>query len=66
MLYFGYYLRKAERITLLWPPSYTVDGVLRCKKGQIALTSSFELKPQSNISCTFNQLSNLGDDRFEW
>ena len=61
MLYFGYYLRKAERITLLWPPSYTVDGVLRCKEGQITLTSSFELKPRSNISCNFDQLSNDGE-----
>lgn len=61
MLYFGYHLRKAERITLLWPPSYTVDGELRCKEGQIALTSSFELKPRSNISCNFNQLSNDGE-----
>ena len=61
MLYFGYYLRKAERITLLWPPSYTVDGVLRCKEGQITLTSSFELKPRSNISCNFDQISNDGE-----
>lgn len=57
MQYFGYYLRKAERITLLWPPSYTVDGELRCKEGQITLASSFELKPRSNISCNFDELS---------
>lgn len=58
MLCFGYDLRIAERITLLWPPSYTVDGVLRCKEGQITLSSSFELKPRRNISCNFNQFSN--------
>jgi hypothetical protein len=61
MAYFGYYLRKAERITLLWPPSYEDDGVLRCKAGEIILTSSFELRPRSNISCNCNQLSSCGE-----
>ena len=61
MRYFGYFLRKAERITLLWPPSYTVDDMLRCKAGEIFLSASFELRPRSNISCDYNQISNEGE-----
>lgn len=55
MLYFGYLLKKAEHITVLWPPSYMVDGILRCPPGDLFLTSSFELKPRRNISCSSEQ-----------
>ncbi len=61
MQYFGYYLRKAERITMLWPPSYTVDGEFRCRPGKVFLSSTCELRPRSNISCDFEQLSNAGE-----
>lgn len=61
MRYFGYYLRKAERITLLWPPSYKVDGESRCRPGLVYLTSTFELKPRSNITCDSGQISNDGE-----
>lgn len=61
MQYFGYFLRKLERITLLWPPYYFVNGELRCKEGTLFLASSAELKPRSNITCNFDQLTNSGD-----
>lgn len=61
MRYFGYYLRKAERITLVWPPSYMVDGESKCRPGQVYLTSTFELRPRSNITCDLGQISNDGE-----
>ena len=61
MRYFGYYLRKADRITLVWPPSYMVDGELKCRPGLVYLTSTFELKPCSNITCDPGQISNDGE-----
>ncbi len=61
MKYFGYYLKKAERVTILWPPSCFIDEETQCRSGMIYLTSSFELKPRSNISCDCNQLARDGD-----
>lgn len=58
MRYFGYYLRKAERVTLVWPPSYMVDGESKCRSGMVYLTSTFELRPHSNITCDSAQISN--------
>ena len=58
---FGYHLKKAERITLLWPPTYLVDGAHHCKPGKIYLSASFELKPRSNITCNSDQITNKGE-----
>ena len=61
MQYFGYHLKVAERITMLWPPSYTADGEFRCRPGKVFLSSTCELRPRSNISCDFEQLSRNGE-----
>lgn len=59
--YFGYCLKKAERVTILWPPCYSVEGELQCGSNKIFLTSTFQLRPRSNITCDFDQLSNTGE-----
>ena len=61
MRYFGYFLRKAERVTLVWPPLYMVDGESKCRPGPVYLTSTFELRPRSNITCDLGQISNDGE-----
>lgn len=47
----GYTLKKSESVTLLWPPSYTVDDTICCSSSKAILFSSFELRAKSNISC---------------
>lgn len=49
--YFNYSLEVSENITPLWPPLYSVDGVLCSNKKKVYLLSSFTLVPHSNISC---------------
>ena len=61
MRHFGYNLKKAERVTLVWPPSYMVDGESKCRPGIVYLTSTFELRPRSNISCDSGQISKNGE-----
>lgn len=61
MQYFGYTLRKAERLSVLWPPVYSVDGVLHCNGSTLFFSSSFELRPRSNISCGAEKLESAGD-----
>lgn len=59
--YFGYCLRKAERVNLLWPPVASVDGVLCCKANAVFLSSTFDLRPKSNISCFPEDLQREGE-----
>lgn len=61
MAYFGYELQQVERITLLWPPAYSVDGELRCRGDTLFLSSTFALKAGSNISCGDEALSYRGE-----
>ena len=62
--YFNYSLEVSENITPLWPPLYSVDGVLCSNKKKVYLLSSFTLVPHSNISCENDKLE-LFDDVFE-
>lgn len=62
--YFNYSLEVSENITPLWPPLYSVDGVLCSNKKKVYLLSSFTLVPHSNISCENDRLE-LFDDVFE-
>lgn len=43
--YFNYSLEVSENITPLWPPLYSVDGVLCSNKKKVYLLSSFTLVP---------------------
>lgn len=61
MQHFGYNLRKAERVTMLWPPAYLYDGEIRCGSGKLFLSSTHELRPKSNISCGYEQLTCKGE-----
>ena len=61
MQYFGYALRKEERITILWPPVFLVDGELRCPSNKLFFSSSFEIRPKSNITCDFEQITCTND-----
>lgn len=49
--FFGYSLVKSEQVTALWPPAFSVDNALRCNARQLFLSSSFELRAKSDISC---------------
>ena len=60
-LYFGYCLKKAERLCLLWPPAIVSDGVLCCESDNIYLYSTFELRPRSNVSCDREALFKEGE-----
>lgn len=56
-LHFGYCLKKAERLCLLWPPAINTNGKLCCQSENIYLWSTFELRPRSNISCSFKDFA---------
>lgn len=59
--YFGYFLKKTEQFAVLWPPAYSVDGVFHCNAKSLFLSSSFELRSQSNISCGSEALEHIGN-----
>jgi len=62
--YFNFDLETAQSVLQLWPPTYSIDGVL-CTNGKKAyLNSTFELVPHSNISCEKDALKEL-DGLFE-
>ena len=62
--YFNFDLETAQSVLQLWPPMYSVEGVL-CTDGKKAyLSSTFELVPHSNISCETDALRKF-DSLFE-
>lgn len=59
--YFNYNLESSENVTPLWPPMYSIDGILCSSQKKVYLLSSFNLVPHSNISCEKDQLERFGD-----
>lgn len=49
--YFNFDLETAQKVLQLWPPMYSVDGVLCTNWKKVYLRPTFELVPHSNISC---------------
>ena len=58
---YGYKLRKSERVTVLWPPVYSIDGEIHSNEKYIVLSSTFELRPRGNISCDVDQIERFGE-----
>lgn len=58
--YFNYDLESSENVTPLWPPMYSIDGILCSSERNVHLLSSFNLVPHSNISCENDRLERFG------
>lgn len=62
--YFNFDLETAQSVSHLWPPAYSIDGVLCVNGTKAYLGSTFELVPRSNISCEKDALKGF-DSLFE-
>lgn len=62
--YFNFDLETAQRVSQLWPPIYSIDGVLCVNGKKVYLGSTFELVPYTNISCENDALKEF-DGLFE-
>lgn len=55
----NYKIDTPESLTLLWPPSYEIDGINYVSAGEAFLTSSFRFQPCGNINVRADNIRSI-------